>query len=111
MKVKFLWCSTLALEALKLSFMWCLMICSPQYLPLRGRLQHLTIGQNCALIFLDSPPEHLNGELLTEEELEIKRIRRNGDERIIEATKKRYGGASVNHPLGDSVSTEAQSQE
>jgi hypothetical protein len=60
---------------------------------------------------LDSPPEHLNDEWLTEEELETKRRLLNRDERIIEATEKRYGGASVNHPLGNPTSTEAPSQE
>jgi hypothetical protein len=60
---------------------------------------------------LDSPPEHLNDEWLTEEELETKRRRFNRDERIREATEQRYGGASVNHPLGNPTSTEAPSRE
>jgi hypothetical protein len=60
---------------------------------------------------LDSPPEHLHDEWLTEEELETKRRRINLDERIREATEKIYGGSSVNHPLGNPTSTEAPSQE
>jgi hypothetical protein len=60
---------------------------------------------------LYSPPEHLNYEWLTEEELETKRNCLNRDEIIREATEQIYGGASVNHPLGNSTSTEAQSQE
>jgi hypothetical protein len=59
---------------------------------------------------LDSPLEHLNDEWLTEEELETKRRRLNRDEIIIEATEQRYGGASVNNPLGNPTSTEAPSQ-
>jgi hypothetical protein len=43
--------------------------------------------------------------------LETNRRRLNRDKRIREATEQRYGGASVNHPLGRSISTEAQSQE
>jgi hypothetical protein len=49
MQVKLIWCSTSALEALQLSFMWCLMICSPQLFTLIWRLHHLSIGQKCAL--------------------------------------------------------------
>jgi hypothetical protein len=41
------WSSILALESLPLSFMWCLMVSSPQYLPLREILKHLIIGRNC----------------------------------------------------------------
>jgi hypothetical protein len=67
--------------------------------------------ENSTHIMLDSPLEHLNDEWLTEDELETKRRRLNRDERIIGATEQRYGGASVNHPLGNSTSTEAQSQE
>jgi hypothetical protein len=67
--------------------------------------------ENLTHIMLDSPPEHLNDEWLTEEELEIKRRRISRDEIIRETTEQRYGGASVNHPLGNSASTEAQSQE
>jgi hypothetical protein len=54
---------------------------------------------------LDSPPEHLNDEWLTEEELETKRRIINRDERIREATEQIYGGASVNHLLGNPTST------
>jgi hypothetical protein len=47
---------------------------------------------------LNSPPEHLNDDWLTAEELEIKRRRQNRDERIREATEQRYGASSVLHP-------------
>jgi hypothetical protein len=60
--------------------------------------------ENSTHIMLDSPPEHLNNEWLTEEELETKRRRLNRDERIREATEQRYGGASVNHTLGNPTS-------
>jgi hypothetical protein len=49
-------------------------------------------------LMLDSPPEHLNDDWLTAEELEIKRRRQNLDERIREATEKRYGASSGLHP-------------
>jgi hypothetical protein len=49
-------------------------------------------------LMLDSPPEHLNGDWLTAEELEIKRRRHNRYERIREATEQRYGASSVLHP-------------
>jgi hypothetical protein len=67
--------------------------------------------ENSSHIMLDSPPEHSNDEWLTEEDLETKRRHINRDERIREATEQRYGGASVNHPLGNPTSTEAPSQE
>jgi hypothetical protein len=60
---------------------------------------------------LDSPPEHLNDEWFTEEKLEVKRRRLNCVDRIREATEQIYGGASLTHPLSDSASTEAQSQQ
>jgi hypothetical protein len=47
---------------------------------------------------LDSPPEHLDDDWLTAEELEIKRRSQNRDERIREATEQRYGASSVLHP-------------
>jgi hypothetical protein len=59
---------------------------------------------------LDSPPEHLNDEWFTEEELEIKSRCHNRDENL-ERPLKKYILASVNHPMSDSASTEAQSQE
>jgi hypothetical protein len=62
-------------------------------------------------IMLDSPPENLNDEWLTEEELEIKRRRHTCYEIIREASDKIYVGASVTHRLGDSSSAEAPSQE
>jgi hypothetical protein len=67
--------------------------------------------ENSTHIILDSPPEHLNDEWLTEEELEIKKWCINHDEIIRGATEHRKVGASVNHPMGNSASTEAQSQE
>jgi hypothetical protein len=54
--------------------------------------------ENSTHIMLDSPPEHLNDDWLTTEELEIKRRRHNRDERIREATEQRYGASSVLHP-------------
>jgi hypothetical protein len=56
-------------------------------------------------IMLDSPPENLNDEWLTEEQLKIKSRCHNHDERIREAAGKRYGGASVTHHICDSAST------
>jgi hypothetical protein len=46
----------------------------------------------------DSPIEHLVDEWLNEEELELKRRRKNRDERIREATEQRYTGPSFEHP-------------
>jgi hypothetical protein len=42
--------------------------------------------ENSTHLMLDSPPEHLNDDWLTAEELEIKRRRQNRDEIIREAT-------------------------
>jgi hypothetical protein len=53
--------------------------------------------ENSTNIMLDSPPEHLNDDWLTADELEIKRRRKNRDERIIEATEHMYGASSVLH--------------
>jgi hypothetical protein len=49
-------------------------------------------------IMVDSPIEHLGGVWLNEEELELKRRRKNRDERIREATEQRYTGPSFEHP-------------
>jgi hypothetical protein len=54
--------------------------------------------ENSTHLMLDSPPEHLNDDWLTAEELEIKRRRQNRDEIIREATDQRYGASSVLHP-------------
>jgi hypothetical protein len=42
--------------------------------------------ENSTHLMLDSPPEHLNDDWFTAEELEIKRRRQSRDERIREAT-------------------------
>jgi hypothetical protein len=53
--------------------------------------------ENSTHLMLDSPPEHLNDDWLTAEELEIKRRLQNRDEIIREATEQRYGASSVLH--------------
>jgi hypothetical protein len=54
--------------------------------------------QKSTHLMLDSTPEHLNDDWLTEEELEIKHRRQNRDEIIREATEQRYGASSILHP-------------
>jgi hypothetical protein len=54
--------------------------------------------ENSTHLMLDYPPEHLNDDCLTAEELEIKRRRQNRDEIIREATEQRYGASSVLYP-------------
>jgi hypothetical protein len=54
--------------------------------------------ENSTHLMLDYPPENLNDDWLTEEELEIKRRHHNRDKRIREATEQRYGASSVLHP-------------
>jgi hypothetical protein len=58
---------------------------------------------------LDSPPEHLNDDWLTAEELEIKRRRQSLDEKIREATEKIYGASSVLHTERVTGATEVPS--
>jgi hypothetical protein len=65
--------------------------------------------ENSTHLMLDYPPEHLNDDWLTAEELEIKRRRQNRDERNIEATEQRYGASSVLHPERVTGATEAPS--
>jgi hypothetical protein len=54
--------------------------------------------ENSTRLMLDSPPEHLNYDWLTAEELEINRQLQNRDEENREATEQRYGASSVLHP-------------
>jgi hypothetical protein len=86
------------------------MIFLPLCLPLRGpeHWAELCLKKSTHLM-LDSPPEYLNDDWLTAEELEIKWRRQNHDERIREATEQRYGASSVLHPERVTGATELPS--